>query len=379
MIENKIPDLTRFSKYTASLAKQFSGSFDSGIQLIPAHALEEKHFLPVTSGLPVLIDCKSDSISYTKLQKLLEFCYPTDMKIFALPAQQDGKQEWIKLEISQLGTSQNALQALYIPINPNHASLEEFMEVIAHLRAPNGCPWDRKQTHASLRQYLLEETYEALEALDGEDLPGLKEELGDLLLQIALHAQIASENGTFTIADVLSSINNKIVSRHPHVFSDVKVKDEHDVVKNWEKLKEIERAENGREENKGLLDGIPLILPSLSQAQIIQERAARVGFDWPEIAPVVDKVMEEMNEVEEASTDIERAEELGDLLFAAVNLVRWYKVDAESALRQTNLKFRRRFSYLEERSKAEGKELQKMTLEEMDALWDEAKRQEHNS
>lgn len=377
MIENKNPDLTRFNQYTASLAQQFPGSFDAGIQLIPAHSLEEKYFLPVTSGLPVLIDCKGDSISYTKLQTLIESCYPADMKIFALPEQQYEKQGWISVEISQLATSQKDLQALFIPVNPNHASLEEFMEVIARLRAPNGCPWDRKQTHASLRQYLLEETYEALEALDGEDLLGLKEELGDLLLQIALHAQIASENGTFTIADVLSSINSKIVSRHPHVFSDVKVRDERDVVQNWEKLKEIERAENGREENKGLLDGIPLILPSLSQAEIIQERAARVGFDWPEIAPVVDKVMEEMKEVEEASTDIERAEELGDLLFAVVNLVRWYKVDAESALRQTNLKFRRRFSYLEERSKADGKELQKMTLKEMDALWDEAKKLEH--
>lgn len=247
------------------------------------------------------------------------------------------------------------------------------MEIIARLRAPDGCPWDRKQTHASLRPYLLEETYEALDALDRGDLLDLKEELGDILLQIALHAQIASENGVFSITEVLSGISNKIVSRHPHVFGDVSVRDDRDVVKNWEKLKEIERAENGRDLSKGLLDGIPAILPALSQAQVIQDRAARVGFDWPEIAPVIDKVMEELQEVKEAATEKERAGELGDLLFAVVNLVRWYRVDAESALRQTNQKFRRRFAYLEEHSKSAGKELPKMTLEEMDALWEEAK------
>lgn len=247
------------------------------------------------------------------------------------------------------------------------------MDVIARLRAPDGCPWDKKQTHTSLRPYLLEETYEALAALDKNDLNGLREELGDLMLQIALHAQIASENHSFTISDVLSGISQKIISRHPHVFGDISVKDEHDVVQNWEKLKEIERAENGKTDLNGLLDGIPEILPALAQAQSIQERAARVGFDWPEIKPVLDKVYEELDEVATAPGDKERALELGDLLFAVVNLVRWYKVDAESALRQANMKFRKRFAYIEENAKKNGKELQKMTLKEMDGLWEEAK------
>jgi tetrapyrrole methylase family protein/MazG family protein len=369
--------LNIFFEYSASLSEQFPGAFDNGIQMITGSVLAEKHFLPITPGLPVLIDISGDVIPIENLQKLLLMNYPIEMEIYALPQMDEEERGWIEIRISQLADTHIPLKALLIPANPNGASLEEFMEVIAHLRAPEGCPWDRKQTHASLRQYLLEETYEALETLDSGDLNGLKEELGDLLLQIALHAQIASENGTFTIADVFSGIHTKIVSRHPHVFGDVTVRDEKDVVTNWEKLKEIERAENGSEDVKGLLDGIPTILPALSQAQVIQERAARVGFDWPEIAPVEAKVMEELQEVKEAQSKKEQALELGDLLFAVVNLVRWYKVDAESALRQTNLKFRRRFAYLEERSKAGGKELQKMTLKEMDALWDEAKGMEH--
>lgn len=247
------------------------------------------------------------------------------------------------------------------------------MEVIAHLRAPDGCPWDKKQTHVSLRPYLLEETYEALDALDKSDLVGLREELGDLFLQIALHSEIASENGTFRITDVLRGINQKIVSRHPHVFGTTLLENETQVVQNWEKIKEMERAENGSEKPGGLLDGIPVILPSLTQAQSIQERAARVGFDWPEITPVLQKVYEELDEVITARNDEDRAKELGDLLFAVVNLVRWHKVDAESALRQTNTKFRKRFAYIEQQAKTSGRELQKMTLEEMDVLWEAAK------
>lgn len=377
MTDIKKQYLKQLNDYAESLAEQLPGAFDEGIQLIPGSSLTGKHFLPNTPGMPALIEISDDAIPLGKLQDMLRTSYPCDMEILALPQRLDEKRVWIRIQISHLGMTQMPLQTLFIPANPNGASLEEFMELIAHLRAPDGCPWDRKQTHASLRQYLLEETYEALEALDGEDLNGLEEELGDLLLQIALHAQIASEHGTFTIADVFSGIHNKIVSRHPHVFGDVKVRDEKDVVQNWEKLKEIERTENGGVGAKGLLDGIPSILPALSQAQVIQERAARVGFDWPEIAPVEAKVMEELQEVKEAQSESEQALELGDLLFAVVNLVRWFKVDAESALRQTNLKFRRRFAYLEERSKAEGKELQKMTLQEMDALWDEAKGLEH--
>lgn len=263
--------------------------------------------------------------------------------------------------------------ALLIPPRSADASLESFAGVIAQLRAPNGCPWDRKQTHESLRTYLLEETYEALSAIDSGDFPGLREELGDLMLQILLHAQIGEEKGEFNLSEVLEGINRKIVFRHPHVFGEVKVRDDRDVVQNWEKLKEKERAENGDKEEFGILNGVPKTFPALAQAQAIQDRAARVGFDWDEIEPVKAKVMEEYAEVESAIDANHRAKELGDLMFAVVNLVRWYKVDAESALRETNLKFRNRFAYIEKKARETGRELSEMTLNEMDVYWEEAK------
>jgi tetrapyrrole methylase family protein/MazG family protein len=209
--------------------------------------------------------------------------------------------------------------------------------------------WDRKQTHGSLRPYLLEETYEALTALDAEDPGKMAEELGDLLLQIVLHAQIGSETGTFRMTDILRGIHDKIIRRHPHVFGDVVVHDEGGVLVNWERLKAEERAVNGEPE-KGMLDGVPVALPALTQAQEIQERAARVGFDWRDIEPVRRKILEELGEVDMAGDSVEREIELGDLLFAVVNLVRWHGVDDESALRETNQRFRNRFSYIEKRS-----------------------------
>lgn len=280
--------------------------------------------------------------------------------------------EWNRTTIAELGGMDCSM--LLIPPRSTDASLESFAGVIAQLRAPNGCPWDRKQTHESLRTYLLEETYEALSAIDAGDMTGLREELGDLVLQILLHAQIAEEKGEFTLSDVLEGINRKIVFRHPHVFGEVKVRDDRDVVQNWEKLKEKERAENGEKEEFGILNGVPKAFPALAQAQAIQDRAARVGFDWDEIDPVKAKVMEEYGEVESAADAGHRAKELGDLLFAVVNLVRWYKVDAESALRETNLKFRSRFAYIEKKARETGRELSEMSLAEMDGFWEEAKK-----
>ena len=265
------------------------------------------------------------------------------------------------------------LTVLYIPPLGDDTSFEAFQEIIARLRAPDGCPWDQEQTHLSLRQHLLEETYEVLSALDAEDEDGMAEEFGDLLLQIVLHAQIAAEAGEFSMVDILRGINRKIVRRHPHVFGNIKVKGVDGVLSNWERLKAGERIENGVQETKGLLDGVPLALPALTQAQEYQERAGRVGFDWKEIESVFDKLMEEVQEVREAKDDRERAAELGDLLFAMVNLIRWYKVDAESALRGTNLKFLKRFKFIEKRARDEGRSLSDMTLDQMDVFWEEAK------
>ncbi len=333
-----------------------------------------KHHPPFSSDNDVLIFDPGSHLGFPALKTLLGKVYSLDHGIYLMDKAEKTRLCWRATTLECLDTIRQDIVAMFIPAASHARSIENFQEVIAHLRAPeDGCPWDIKQTHASLRTYLLEETYEALDALDHNDAIGLKEELGDILLQILLHAQIASESGEFTMAEVIENIHQKIVYRHPHVFKDWKVSDETDVLQNWESLKEQERKQNGNETRKGMLDGVPDSFPALAQAQSIQDRAARVGFDWPEIAPVLDKVMEELEEVKTAANDAERAKELGDLLFAIVNLIRWHQVDAESALRKTNQKFRKRFAFIEEQARLAGKELQKMTLAEMDTFWEQAK------
>ena len=262
--------------------------------------------------------------------------------------------------------------SFFVPAFGEGTSFEAFAEIVGHLRAPDGCPWDKEQTHQTLRKHLLEESYETLAALDADDVGGMREEFGDLLLQIVLNAQIAYETAEFNMTEVVKHIYDKIVRRHPHVFGDVKLDGVDDVLSNWEKLKEKERGK--KKEDKGILDGVPAALPALNQAQEYQERAARVGFDWPEIEDVLDKVREEIEEIKSAENPEQVKEELGDLFFVLVNLSRWRDVDAESALRETNLKFKRRFAYVEKGAKTQGRNLSDMKLEEMDAFWDEAKK-----
>jgi tetrapyrrole methylase family protein/MazG family protein len=270
------------------------------------------------------------------------------------------------------GDSFSAASCWYVPALGEGTSFESFAEIVAHLRAPNGCPWDREQTHETLRKHLLEESYEAITAIDSGDFADMREEFGDLLLQIYLQSQIANEEGQFNVNQVVHGIHSKIVRRHPHVFGDVQLDDVDGVLANWEKLKEKERKDKKQE--KGLLDGVPVALPALEQAQEYQDRAARVGFDWPEIEGVLDKISEEIAEVKNATNELELASELGDLLFALVNLARWKKVDSESALRGTNTKFKKRFSYVEQGAKKQGRSLSDLSLEEMDAFWNEAKK-----
>jgi tetrapyrrole methylase family protein/MazG family protein len=261
---------------------------------------------------------------------------------------------------------------LYVPALGEGTSFESFAEIVAHLRAPDGCPWDREQTHQTLRTHLLEESYEAMSAMDSDDSGAMREEFGDLLLQIVLNAQIGSEENEFTMTEVIGGIYDKIVRRHPHVFGDVKLDGVQGVLQNWEKLKEKERG--NKKEGKGLLDGVPMALPALTQAQEYQDRAARVGFDWPEIEGVLDKIAEEIEEVKQADDATELAAEIGDLLFALVNLARWKKVDAESVLRETNARFRRRFSHIEAGAARQGRNLSDLSLGEMESLWQEAKK-----
>jgi tetrapyrrole methylase family protein/MazG family protein len=327
---------------------------------------------PFSTAQTVAILYPTSSLTLLDLQRLCSLQYPNSHSLLALTSE-SGNKIWKTVQLKDLGQITTYVDALLIPALERGRSLEAFQEVIARLRAPDGCPWDKKQTHASLRTYLLEETYEALDALDRGDLSGLQEELGDLLLQIVLHTRIAEENHEFQMGDVLAGIHKKIIFRHPHVFKDWHVDGESQVVQNWETLKQQERDDNGEEISKGLLEGVPASFPALAQAQAIQDRAARVGFDWQEIQPVLDKVREEIDEIEKAQTDIDVASEFGDLLFALVNLIRWKKIDAESVLRQTNLKFRKRFSYIETAARQTGKKLNGMTLDEMDVLWEQSK------
>jgi tetrapyrrole methylase family protein/MazG family protein len=253
------------------------------------------------------------------------------------------------------------------------------------LRRPDGCPWDREQTHESLRNHLLEEAYEVYDALGAGATPALAEELGDLLLQVILHAQLAAEEGVFDLTDVNAAIAAKIVRRHPHVFGDAEVRTASDVNRQWERIKADERAgaaeaeADGAEpaaEPKGALDGVSRILPALAASQEMQERAANIGYEWPSIEGVLDKVTEELGELASASTDAERAEEYGDLLFVLVNVARWKGIEAEGALRAANDKFRRRFRSVERQAARRGVALRDLDFEALDALWDAAKLEE---
>ena len=256
-----------------------------------------------------------------------------------------------------------------MPVPENLHKFDTFVDIIARLRAPDGCPWDKEQTHKSLRVNLLSEAYEVLEALDGADPAKLREELGDLLLQVVLHAQIAKDEDEFEIDDVIKGISEKIVRRHPHIFGNKKVRDSKEVMHNWEILKKDER-----EAGKSMLDGVPKYMPALAYAYEISRRAVRVGFEWENIGGVIDKLIEEIREIKEASGPEEKTQEFGDLLFTLVNFARWQGIDAEVALREANRKFYKRFSRVEELCRKRGKELPKLTLKEWDDLWEEAKK-----
>jgi len=260
-----------------------------------------------------------------------------------------------------------------LAIHADVQGLESLRWVMERLAGPFGCPWDREQTHASLRAFLLEETHETLEALDAEDWPEVRDELGDLLLQIVFHAELARQAGRFALGDVAAAITRKLIRRHPHIFGDVAVSGSAEVLQNWEAIKASERAERGKTDRKSLLDGIPATLPLLATAQTIGRKAAKVGFDWPSIDGVWAKIEEELAEVRAAPPE-EQAGELGDVLFAITDLARWLDVDAESALRLTIAKFRRRFAHIESQAAAQGREVASLSLEEADALWNEAKK-----
>jgi len=246
---------------------------------------------------------------------------------------------------------------------------DSLVDIIAYLRSPQGCPWDKKQTHSSLREHLLEESYEVLEALDEANPEKLCAELGDLLLQIVLHAQVAEEAGKFDMGDVVLGINKKLLYRHPHVFGSAHAKDADEVLVHWEELKKKERKED-----TGMLDGVPRALPSLAYSQSVQDRVARVGFDWPSDEGVLDKLGEEIGEFKREETQGGKSAEFGDILFTLANYARRQDIDLESALREANHKFYWRFAHMEKLCRERKLDLSKMTLDEQNILWDEAKK-----
>ncbi len=263
-----------------------------------------------------------------------------------------------------------------VPLPPasSHHSWDDLIEIMARLR--RSCPWDREQTHRTLVPYLIEETYEVVEAIENADESALCEELGDLLLQIVFHAQLGSETGKFTVADVVDALSNKMIRRHPHVFGDAVIEDVDSQWKNWEKLKAQEATGQKR---KSRLDGIPRHLGALQRGQRMQEKAARVGFDWPALRGILDKLHEEMTELSDAQRekqdDAHVREELGDVFFTLVNLARAMGIDAEAAMREANEKFYRRFAFMEQRAAKDGKSLSDMTIDELEELWQLAKTQ----
>ena len=250
----------------------------------------------------------------------------------------------------------------------NLDTFEALVNIIERLRSPGGCPWDREQTHASLKRNLLEECYEVLEAIDAGDSSKLSEELGDILVQVVFHTQIAQEAGEFRVEDTLTAINRKLIRRHPHVFGDAVVTDAREVERNWERLKEKERG------RKSPVDGIPKDLPALTYAQLMQDRVAKRGFEWDDISGVLDKVVEEVNELRSAPSDEERAKEMGDLLFTIVNLARWLGIHAEDALRQGNARFQRRYTAMENLAVERDLDFPQLSLDEKEKMWQEAKR-----
>jgi tetrapyrrole methylase family protein/MazG family protein len=350
-----------------SAASVLSVPFDPGIAvlLLPGPPAAQSSAPP----LPGRAAHAHDAIA------LLRALYPSDHMVAGLDGAPD-------TSVGALTASELASAAHFLPAlvgEANTASPHGLPWLVARLRAPDGCPWDREQTHQSLAKFLLEEAHEVYDALDAGSTPDLAEELGDLLLQIVLHAQYAAEDGVFDLTDVYRQVMTKIVRRHPHVFGDVVAESAADVLRNWEQIKATERLANGSSRKAATADmpaafaGLSRSLPALAYAQEMQERAASLGYDWPDIVGILDKVVEEAGELSRATDDIERREEVGDLLLVIVNLARRLGVDAESALRAASSKFARRFASIERAAAAREVDLRSLSMEELDELWQAAK------
>jgi MazG family protein len=346
--------------------------FDPGLALVllpdatAATSTHDPDFEP--DGLPGRQAHAGDAV------ELLRSMYPPDHPMHGLAGAGDTTVE--RIAPAELEARAYLLPA--VPASRNVASLHGLTWLVARLRAPGGCPWDREQDHLSLRPYLLEEAYEVYDALEHGSTPQLAEELGDLLLQVVLHAHYGAEAGVFDMTDVTRATMTKIIRRHPHVFGDVVAGTSDEVVRNWEQIKSAERAEAPKKQDRDMpaaFAGLSRSLPALAYAQEMQGRAAALGYDWPSVDGVLEKVAEEAAELAAAAEDAARREELGDLLLVIVNLARRLGVDAEGALRSASAKFAGRFAAVERLAAERGVELRAQTLEELDDLWREAKQE----
>ncbi|HWO94955.1 MAG TPA: nucleoside triphosphate pyrophosphohydrolase [Bacillus sp. (in: firmicutes)] len=351
-----------------------------GFQLLDGTALKREE-LQLTNHILIAQVYDQFTASDVKLTLMEEL--PDDYEVYIVTAAGSSGEEIKKVKLYELDhqVTLNNLTTVYVPPVRQSETLyhqfETLREIIATLRGPNGCPWDRKQTHESLKPYLMEEAYELIEAIDEQDDDHVVEELGDVLLQIMLHAQIGEDEGMFTISDVIRTLSEKMVRRHPHVFGDVKAEDAEQVIANWN---EIKQAEKGKQE-VSLMEGVNKQATSLMRAYQYQKAAAKAGFDWDAVEPMWEKVSEEIKEFQaEVKNTQDKTEamskEFGDILFALVNIARFYKIDPETALAGTNHKFSRRFQHIEKRVKELNRPFSSFTLEELDQFWNEAKKNE---
>lgn len=353
-----------------------------GLQICDALEIAALHHPPLNPDKPALVAQVYSRAVASDLKLTLMNQYPPLHRVVVVRGGQDGRREAAvsspsacrAVTLAELDHAElfDHLTSLYVPPLPRPGGFESLQETIAHLRAPEGCPWDREQTHESLRGTLLEEAYEVLTAIDAGDLDALKEELGDLLLNIVLQAQIATEAEEFRMSDVVAEVNAKLRRRHPHVFGDVVVNDASEVVANWHAIKRQEREVKGKETGSAL-DGIAPTLPALAQAQKIAHRAERAGFRWDSHADRLAKVREELQEAVNARDNAHRAEEIGDLLFTIANWADGYGIDVEAAVREANLKFSRRFRALERIIRDRGLDMSAMSQAELWAIWREIK------
>ena len=344
-----------------------------GVQIFDAIELSQYLYPPVNPDFPLLLGQVYSRMLASELKLVLTAVYPDEHPVTLIHQAGDDDEaiEQVPLYAIDRSDAVSHLTSLFVPPLPQPSSLNALAETVAILRSPDGCPWDQEQTPQSLRSGFLEEASEVLGAIDANDVDELREELGDVLYHLVMQTQIASEDEEFRLTDVIAGIDAKLKYRHPHVWGDWQVSDSAEVIENWEMLKAKEKADR----SDSLVDNIPEALPALARSQKLQGRVRKVGFDWPEINGVYEKVQEEIAELREATTPEHRAEELGDLLFVVVNLANWLDLDAESALREANLKFSRRFRGVETLAAARNLTLSDMTLDDLEALWQEVKMQ----